>query len=81
MSGDTGSPGEDIRSSGPVEYFLGVPLVIALFIGAVVLYLRGSAIVHEHVPDLPLLVDVLALAVLVGVLLYAMFRTIDLVKQ
>ena len=81
MTRDPSTRGEKIQSHGSLMYLLGVPLVIALFVGVPLLLLKGSEIVHEYVPDLPPLVDVFVLIVLVGMALYGVFRIGDLVQR
>lgn len=77
MTRDFRAPGEDIQSRGSVKYFLGIPLAVVLYVGVVLVFLKGS----EFVPDLPPLVDLLMLIVLIGVGLYGVFRIGDLVKR
>ena len=81
MTRDPSTRGEEIQSHGSLMYLLGVPLVIVLFVGVPLILLKGSEIVHEHVPDLPPLVDVFVLIVLVGMALYGVFRIGDLVQR
>ena len=80
MTGHTGAREETVEPSGPFRLLLAVPFALVLFGGLIVLALKGAAYVTEFLPDFPLVVDMLLLAVLVSILFYGGFRISDVIR-
>ncbi|MFC4449643.1 hypothetical protein [Halorussus aquaticus] len=80
MPGDSGAPGEDIQASGSISRVVAIPFAFVGAIAVIVLVLRGAETVSEYVPELPLVVDALALTAVGGLLFYGAFRLSDAIR-
>ncbi|NEU56579.1 hypothetical protein [Halorussus sp. MSC15.2] len=81
MPGDSGAPGEDIQASGSISRVVAIPFAFVGAIAVIVLVLRGAETVSEYVPELPLVVDVLALTAVGCLLFYGAFRLGDAIQR